>query len=83
VRILAISGGIPYETLTFSPDFPESMRERIVTSMQDFSQSDAWSSSLGYYGYDSLMLTSDADYDSSRAGLDGTDLTLEGVYGPQ
>ncbi len=84
VGVLNISEPIPFESLVFSPEFPQDLREDIVASMQTYPQTEVWSNSLGMqelYAYDGIVPASDGDYDFLRTALEATGMTVESFDG--
>ncbi len=82
VKILTISNAIPNDTLSFGPDFPESLRAQIVTALQAFSQTADWANSLGsqdFYGWDGMEVATDAEYDPMRAAVAAAGITVESI----
>ncbi len=82
VKILAISGAIPNDTLAFGPDFPDALRTQIVTELQAFSLTEDWASSLGsqdLYGWDGMEAAVDSEYDPMRAAVAAAGITVESV----
>jgi len=82
VRVLMISGDIPNDTLSFSPDFPADLRAQIEAALVEFAKTDAWKESIGnqdFYDWSGLSPATDAEYDVVRAMVNATGLTLEGL----
>lgn len=80
VRILAISPAIPNDTLSFGPDFPKDLRDKIVAALLDFSKTEEWNLSIGnpdFYNWTGLSPATDAEYDFVRKTVEATGLTLE------
>jgi len=80
VRILAISPAIPNDTLSFGPEFPKELREKIVAALLDFSKTEEWNQSIGnpdFYGWTGLSPATDAEYDFVRKTVEAVGLTLE------
>lgn len=80
VRILAISPAIPNDTLSFSPDFPDDLREEIAAALAEFAETEAWDESIGdqdHYGWTGINPASDAEYDVVRQMIETAGLTLE------
>ena len=75
VRILAVSPSIPNDTLSFGPDFPTALREKIATALTEFSKTEAWGTSIGssdFYGWTGILPAKDEEYDMVRAMLEAT-----------
>jgi phosphonate transport system substrate-binding protein len=75
VRILAVSGAIPNDTLSFSPEFPADLRTQIEEALVAFAETDAWGESIGnndFYGWTGIEPATDAEYDMVRAMVEAT-----------
>jgi len=82
VRVLMISGDIPNDTMSFSPDFPADVRAKIETALVAFAETDAWADSIGnadFYDWSGINPATDAEYDTIRAMVNATGLTLENI----
>ena len=82
VRILTTSPAIPNDTLSFSPEFPADLRGQIEEALAAFAETEAWDESIGnqdFYGWTSIDAASDAEYDTVRAMVEASGLTLEGL----
>jgi len=69
VKILAISPGIPNDTLSFGPDFPSDVRAQIEAALVAFAGTDAWNESIGnqdFYGWTGIEAATDDEYDGLR-----------------
>ncbi|NPV77194.1 MAG: phosphate/phosphite/phosphonate ABC transporter substrate-binding protein [Anaerolineae bacterium] len=80
VRILAISPSIPNDTLSFGPDFPADLREKISTALVDFSKTEDWGNSIGsqdFYGWTGITPATDDEYDFVRQMVELAGLKLE------
>ena len=70
VRILAISPGIPNDTLSFGPEFSADVRATIEAALLAFSETEAWELSIGnqdFYGWSGIKVATDDEYDGLRA----------------
>ncbi len=79
VRILAVSAGIPNDTMSFGPEFPADIRANIETAMVTFAETDAWGESIGhqdFYNWTGIAPATDADFDFVRLMVEATGLTL-------
>jgi phosphonate transport system substrate-binding protein len=75
VRILAISGAIPNDTMSFGPEFPADVRAQIEAALLAFAETDAWDASIGsadFYGWSGIAPATDAEYDVVRAMVAAT-----------
>ncbi|HEX2980078.1 MAG TPA: PhnD/SsuA/transferrin family substrate-binding protein [Anaerolineaceae bacterium] len=80
VRILAVSPAIPNDTMSFGPEFPADLREKIETALVDFAKTDEWETSIGsqdFYGWTGINPATDEEYDFVRKMVEATGLTLE------
>jgi basic membrane protein A len=83
-RILTLSQKIPNDTMSFSPDFPEDLRQGIVDAMVEFAASDACAQSIcsdQFYNWSGLEPVDDSAYDPVRQLIDGLGYTEEDVFG--
>jgi phosphate/phosphite/phosphonate ABC transporter binding protein len=79
VKILALTPAIPNDTLSFGPDFPAELRQKIEKALLEFAKTDSWKESIGhpdFYNWTGLDVAVDADYDVIRlvAEANGTSL---------
>ena len=82
VRILTTSPAIPNDTLSFAPEFPTDLRGQIEEALATFAETEAWDESIGnqdFYGWTAIDAASDAEYDTVRAMVEASGLTLEGL----
>ena len=80
VRILTISPPIPNDTLSFGPEFPADLRQKIEAALLAFSKTEAWSQSIGsqdFYNWTGIDTATDAEYDFVRKMVQAAGLTLE------
>jgi len=80
VRILAVSGAIPNDTMAFGPDFPADLRTQIEEALIAFAGTEAWKESIGnndFYGWTGIMPATDAEYDVVRAMVEATGFKIE------
>jgi len=80
VRILTISAGIPNDTLSFGPEFPADVREKVVAALLDFSTTEEWKASIGskdFYNWTGIMDAKDEEYDFVRKMVEAVGITLE------
>jgi len=69
VRILTLSDPIPNDTMSFSPDFPEDLRQVIVEAIKDFSANDpeGFATAFDAYSWSGVADTNDAEFDFIRS----------------
>jgi phosphonate transport system substrate-binding protein len=82
VRILALTEQMPNDTISFSPNFPFTLRNQIVDALTAFSKTPDWAKSLGsqdFYGWTGIAPAADADYAPIRAGVAATGYKLEDI----
>lgn len=82
VRILAITQGIPNETLSFGRDFPPGIRAEIEDALVAFAETPAWEKSIGhhdFYGWTGIAPADDAEYDVLRAIVDLVGISLDNL----
>lgn len=80
VRILAVSGAIPNDTMSFGPEFPADVRAQIEEALLAFAETDAWDTSIGsadFYGWSGIASAEDAEYDVVREMVAATGYTIE------
>jgi phosphonate transport system substrate-binding protein len=80
VRILAVSGAIPNDTLAFGPEFPAEVRAQIEAALVAFAETESWESSIGsadFYGWSGIAPATDAEYDVVRAMVEATGYQIE------
>jgi len=79
VRIVTLSDGIPNDTMSFSPDFPEAMRDEIIQAMKDFAANDpdGFSTAFDAYSWSGVDDSNDAEFDSIRVLLTSLGFDLE------
>ncbi|MES0360051.1 MAG: phosphate/phosphite/phosphonate ABC transporter substrate-binding protein, partial [Anaerolineales bacterium] len=85
VRILALTNEIPNDTMSWSPDFPEELKEVIVKAIVDYLASDACQvdaetiCSEDFYGWTSAGPIFDENFDGIRIMMEAQGITLENV----
>ena len=85
VRILALTNEIPNDTMSWSPDFPEELKEGIVKAIVDYLASDACQvdaetiCSEDFYGWTSAGPIFDENFDGIRIMMEAQGITLENV----
>ncbi len=83
VRILALSAPIPNDTLSFGPEFDETLRQQIIDALIAFSETPEWAESIGsedFYGWSSLAPIEDSAYDPVRLQFEILGLTEGDVF---
>jgi phosphonate transport system substrate-binding protein len=82
VRILTLSGAIPNDTMSFSPDFPESLKQAIMDAMTAYIASDACAETLcneDFYDWTAVAPIFDESFDSMRLLMEAPGSTLENL----
>ena len=85
VRILALTNEIPNDTMSWSPEFPEELKESIVQALLDYLASDACQvdaetiCSEDFYGWTSAGPIFDESFDGIRIMMEAQGITLENV----
>jgi len=85
VRILDISSEIPNDTMSWSPEFPEELKEVITLAIMDFLRSDACQvdealiCSEDFYGWNAAGPIFDENFDGIRILMEAQGITLENI----
>lgn len=82
VRILALSGEIPNDTMSFSPDFPESLKQVIMDALVAYIQTDACEETLcneKFYDWTGAGPIFDENFDGVRLLMEAQGITLENL----
>ena len=82
VRILAITRGIPNETLSFGRDFPPDIRSEIEDALVAFAETPEWDKSIGhhdFYGWTGIAPADDEEYDGLRAIVELVGISLNNL----
>jgi phosphate/phosphite/phosphonate ABC transporter binding protein len=85
VRILGISNEIPNDTMSWSPEFPEELKEPIVQAIIDFLASDACQveetliCDQDFYGWTAAGPIFDENFDGIRILMEQQGITLENI----
>jgi phosphonate transport system substrate-binding protein len=87
VRILAISPEIPNDTMSFSPEFPEDLKQVIMDALIDYLASDACQvreetiCSVDTYNWTAAAPIFDENFDGIRIMMEQQGITLENIGG--
>jgi phosphonate transport system substrate-binding protein len=87
VRILAISPEIPNDTMSFSPDFPEDLKQGIIDALIGYLESDACQvneetiCSEDFYNWSAAGPIFDENFDGIRLMMEAQGITLENIGG--
>jgi phosphonate transport system substrate-binding protein len=85
VRILDLSNEIPNDTMSWSPEFPEELKEPIVQAILDYLASDACQvdealiCSEDFYGWNAANPIFDENFDGVRILMEQQGITLENI----
>jgi basic membrane protein A len=82
VRILALSDEIPNDTMSFSPDFPEDLKETITTAVVEYVDSEACAETLcneNFYDWTGAAPVYDENFDGVRLLMEAQGITLENI----
>ncbi|MCJ7824066.1 MAG: hypothetical protein MUP44_04155, partial [Anaerolineales bacterium] len=82
VRILALSGEIPNDTMSFSPDFPADLRQTIMDAVVAYVQSEACLETLcneNFYDWTDAAPVFDENFDGVRLLMAAQGITLENL----
>ena len=82
VRILTLSGEIPNDTMSFSPDFPADMQQTIIDAMTAYVASDACEETLcneSFYDWSAVGPIFDENFDGVRLLMEAQGITLENL----
>lgn len=82
VRIAFVSQGIPNDTLSFGPEFPEELRAQISEALLAFAETDGWAETIGsqdFYNWTGITEASDSEYDFTRKMVEAAGVTLESL----
>jgi phosphate/phosphite/phosphonate ABC transporter binding protein len=82
VRILALSGEIPNDTMSFSPEFPDDLKQTIMDALIDYIASDACLETLcneKFYDWTGAGPIYDENFDGVRLLMEAQGITLESL----
>lgn len=78
VLVLATTSDIPNDSVSFTSDFPEDLREQIVAALLAIAASEEGQAALNsLYSIDSLQASDDSFYDAFRADLSRAGIDIE------
>ena len=84
VGIIDISQGIPNDTMSFAPEFPEELKEMIMEAIIAFTQTEACAESLcheNFYNWTDAAPIYDENFDTIRLMMEQQGITLENIGG--
>jgi phosphate/phosphite/phosphonate ABC transporter binding protein len=82
VRILALSPEIPNDTMSFSPDFPEDMKQMIIAAISAYVGTEACDATLcneKFYDWTGVGPIFDENFDGIRIMMEAQGISLENV----
>ena len=82
VRILGLSKEIPNDTMSFSPGFPDALRDTIVAAITAYVGSDACAETLcneKFYDWTGVAPIFDENFDGIRILMEAQGITLENI----
>ena len=82
VRILTLSGEIPNDTMSFSPEFPADLQTLIIDAMTAYVSSDACEETLcneSFYDWSAVGPIFDENFDGVRLLMEAQGITLENL----
>jgi phosphonate transport system substrate-binding protein len=82
VRILALSPEIPNDTMSFSPDFPDDLKQSIMDAVIAYVQSDACEQTLcneKFYDWTDASPITDENFDGVKIMMEQQGITLENL----
>lgn len=81
VRILTITPKIPNDTVSFGPDFPADLRQKIMDALFAFAQNDpeGFAKALEAYSWTSINPATDAEYDPIRLAVQASGFKIENL----
>lgn len=82
VRILGLSGEIPNDTMSFSPEFPEEMKQLIMDAVIEYVGSEACGETLcneKFYDWTDAAPIFDENFDGVRLLMEAQGITLENL----
>jgi len=82
-RVLALSGAIPNDTMSFGPEFPEALRAQIIDALAKFMTTEACQESIcssDFYNWTGVDPIGDADYDIIRKLIALMGYTEEDIF---
>jgi len=82
VRILALSPEIPNDTMSFSPDFPDALKQIIIDAVTAYVASDACEETLcneSFYDWTGVGPIFDENFDGIRIMMEAQGISLENI----
>ena len=82
VRIVDLTSEIPNDTMSFSPDFPEDLKQVIIDAITAYVASDACAETLcheNFYDWTGVGPIADENFDGIRLMMEAQGITLENI----
>lgn len=83
VKILVITFEIPNDTMSFSPDFPEDLKQVIIDAISAYVETEACEQTLcnqeNFYGWTAAGPIADENFDGIRVMMEQQGITLENL----
>jgi phosphonate transport system substrate-binding protein len=82
VGIVGLTSEIPNDTMSFSPDFPEELKETIVAAITEYIGSDACADNIcheRFYDWTAIGPIADENFDGVRLLVESQGITLENI----
>ncbi len=79
VKIIELSQPIPNDTVSFSPDLPQDIREKFIAALVDFAANDPEGFSVAFdaYSWSGVALTDDSEFDFIRSLVQDLGITVD------
>ncbi len=79
VKIIELSQPIPNDTVSFSPDLPQDIREKFIAALVDFAANDPEGFSVAFdaYSWSGVALTNDSEFDFIRSLVQDLGITVD------
>ncbi len=79
VKIIELSQPIPNDTVSFSPDLPQDIREKFIAALLDFAANDPEQFAIAFdaYSWSSVAVTNDSEFDFIRSLVQDLDLSVD------
>jgi phosphonate transport system substrate-binding protein len=82
VGIVGLTSEIPNDTMSFSPDFPDDLKELIIDAVSEYIGSDACAETIcneNFYDWTAVGSIADENFDGIRLLLEAQGITLENI----
>jgi phosphonate transport system substrate-binding protein len=83
VKILAITPEIPNDTISFSPDFPDELKQAVLDGLTEYIGSEACDATIcnqeNFYGWTAVGPIADENFDGIRLMMEEQGITMENL----